>query len=229
MNILALDTSGPVCSVAIQQDEQLLYESRVINKLTHSQILMSMVDEALKKTGITVQQINTIAAVVGPGSFTGVRIGVAAAQGMARGLQISCIAINALESMARSIPLTHAVICPIRDARVKQVYGAAFQDGKRLINDQALKIDDFLELVYPLGKEFLFLGDGVVPCREQIFNRIGERARFTPAYSLHPGAAVAAYLAYHSQADAIAPGELKPLYLRAPQAERMRKNYHYGV
>ncbi|HSK69840.1 MAG TPA: tRNA (adenosine(37)-N6)-threonylcarbamoyltransferase complex dimerization subunit type 1 TsaB, partial [Candidatus Limnocylindria bacterium] len=112
MNVLALDTSGPACSVAVLRDGRLAYEARAVNKLTHSRSLMPMVQEALQKAGISVSDISLLAAVTGPGSFTGVRLGVGAAQGMARGLGIRCVGINALEAMARSLYAPGAVVAP---------------------------------------------------------------------------------------------------------------------
>ena len=228
MTILALDTSGPVCSVAVLTDQVLRYEARAVNKLTHSRSLMPMVDEAIQKSGIALQDITLIAAVIGPGSFTGVRIGVAAAQGIARGLQIQCLAVNAMEAMAYSVSLHGMVICPIRDARSGQVYGAAFSQGQRLIKDQALKLNEYLEQVNSLGESLFFLGDGALSYGEQIIQILGSRASVAPVHLLLPGAGAAAVLAFHNQDGAVDPGQLMPLYLRAPQAERLRAQ-KYGA
>lgn len=228
MLILALDTSGPVCSVALLENDTLLYEARAINRLTHSRNLMPMVDEAFGKAGMEISQVALIAAVAGPGSFTGVRIGIAAAQGMASGLEIPCIAINALEAMAASLLHTDAVVCPIRDARAQQVYGAAFHHGKRMMEDDALPIGGYLDKVSALEPQLLFIGDGVAPCKQAIIDKIGQQALFAPAHLLLPGAGAVAYLASINQHNAVKPGELKPLYLRAPQAERMQRNQTHG-
>lgn len=223
MNILALDTSGPVCSVAVMKDGGLAYEARAVNRKTHSRNLMPMVDEALARAGLEIGEVSLIAAVVGPGSFTGVRIAVAAAQGMARGLGISCVPVNALEAMAASWPVGgEEVICAIRDARGGQVYGAAFQNGNRLTPDAALPLVDFLAAVSPLGKRFYFLGDGLAPSKEGIERALGIRARFAPAFAVLPGAAAAAFIAFLHPERAVPPGKLMPSYLRAPQAERAR-------
>lgn len=223
MNILALDTSGPVCAVAIMADDAIRYEARALNQLTHSRNLMPMVEEALAKSGVKLEQLDHIAAVVGPGSFTGVRIGVAAAQGIARGLGITCIPINALEMMARAIPLQNTVICPIRDARAGQVYGAAFINNKRVMDDSALKLDEYLDHISTLGTSFYFLGDGAVAYGARAMEQMGDRAQVAPAHILQPGAAAAAVIASERVHDALQPDQLMPLYLRAPQAERMLK------
>ncbi|NLX83901.1 MAG: tRNA (adenosine(37)-N6)-threonylcarbamoyltransferase complex dimerization subunit type 1 TsaB [Clostridiales bacterium] len=222
MNILVLDTSGPVCAVAILASGAIGYEARALNQLTHSRNLMPMVQEALIKSGVSLEQLDYIAAVVGPGSFTGVRIGVAAAQGIARGLGIPCIPVNALEMMARSNPLRDTVICPIRDARAGQVYGAAFINQNRVMEDAALKLDEYLDKVSNLGNTFCFLGDGAVAYGTRILEHMGERAAIAPLHLLQPGAAAAAVIASERLHTAMEPDELMPLYLRAPQAERLR-------
>jgi len=124
MLILAMDTSGPACSTAVLEDGTLLYEARAVNRLTHSSSLMLMVEEALNKSGRTKADIGLLAVIVGPGSFTGVRIGVASAQGMAGGVRLLCGPIDALEVMARSVIFSDKVICTIRDARAGKVYSA---------------------------------------------------------------------------------------------------------
>lgn len=226
MTILALDTSGPVCSVALASDGGLRYEARVVNRLTHSVNLMPMVDEALGRSGLALKNLDFIAAVVGPGSFTGVRIGVAAAQGLARGLGINCLAVNALEAMAAAALVPDTIICPIRDARAGQVYGAAFLNGGRLMPDAAMKLEAYLDVLGQFGNRFYFLGDGVAAQGENILARLGGRAVFATPALVQPGAAQAAMLACANTDKALAPSLLKPLYLRAPQAERLRKELH---
>jgi tRNA threonylcarbamoyladenosine biosynthesis protein TsaB len=226
MKILALDTSGPVCSVAIFNGDKLCYEARAVNKKNHSRSLMPMVEEALDKSGLVLADISLIAAVAGPGSFTGVRIGVAAAQGMARGLGISCVAVNALEAMARSIHYPDAVICPIRDARAGQVYGAAFLGEQRLIPDTACMLPEFLNKVLGFEGKLVFLGDGAAVHREKIIDILCGRIVFLPPHLLLPGASSAALIAFDRQENAVDPGLLMPLYLRAPQAERLREKQH---
>lgn len=226
MTILALDTAGPVCSVAVVTDGRLRYEARAVNQLTHSRNLMPMVDQALQQAACERSELDLIAAVVGPGSFTGVRIGVAAAQGLARGLDKPCLAVNALEAMANSLYLPDFIICPIRDARSGQVYGAAFQDGQRLLADCAMKLPEFIKEVEQLGKRFFFLGDGAVVQGQAIRELLGETAQIAPPHLIQPGAAVAAVLASRRLDQAVAPRQLMPLYLRAPQAERLRKQAH---
>ena len=126
MIILAVDTSGPVCGVAITRDGQIVYEGAAVNKHTHSASLLPMIDEALKRGGLAIEDIDRFAAVTGPGSFTGVRIGVSTVKGLAHGAGKPCAGVNALQALAAGFADSTALICPIQDARAGQVYGAAF-------------------------------------------------------------------------------------------------------
>ena len=228
MNILALDTSGPVCGVAIANETTVLYAGAAVNRFTHSASLMRMVDEAFEHTGLAIADIGLFAAVVGPGSFTGVRIGVSTAKGLAHGAGAPCVAINALEALAAGFMDTQALLCPIQDARAGQVYGAAFAAGLpplRRMPDCAAKLDDYLDHALATADEnqpLLLMGDGVPPCRERIAARLGGRALFAPPHlcALHPAAVcMLAHVHQNEQVDYLT---LMPHYLRAPQAERAR-------
>lgn len=223
MNILAIDTSGPSAGVAISDNGLLRCEATVQNKLTHSVNIMPMVEESLKHSDLQLQHIDLFAAVVGPGSFTGVRIGVAALKGMAQALNRPCIAVNALEALAHGVWAPDTLICPIRDARAQQVYGAAFQDGRRLMEDVVLKLPQYLVRVDGLADKLLFVGDGVEPLRNLIAGALGGRAQFLPPHLNLLRAGAAAHLAFRDRAGAISAAELMPFYLRKPQAERERE------
>ncbi len=227
MIILAVDTSGPVCGVAIAKDDQVLYEGIAVNKHTHSASLLPMIDEALTRCGLTVRDVDRFAAVVGPGSFTGVRIGVSTIKGMAHGAGKPCAGVNALQALAAGISATDDVICPIQDARAGQVYGAAFACGMPpvpLLEDRAAKLDAYLAAVLEKardGQKLMFIGDGVTPYREAIVSALGSHAVFPSAHLSYLRPSSAALLAQFAQpVDYLT---LMPLYLRAPQAERARK------
>ena len=157
MRLLVIDTSGPVCGVAVMEDGKVLCEYTAQNRNTHSANLMPMTEAALQAAGKTIGEIDAVAAVTGPGSFTGVRIGVATAKGLAHGAGIPCIPVDALEALSLSAGGFDGVICPIQDARAGQVYGAAFRNGERLTADEPLKLEVFIEKILPLGERFLFL------------------------------------------------------------------------
>lgn len=222
MIILALDTSGPVAGVALWEDGRVRYEGMAVNKMTHSESIMPMVEEALRRTALQKGNLTHLAVTVGPGSFTGVRIGVTAVKAMAHALGLPCIGIDALEATAAGIENRDEIICPIQDARVQQVYGAAFRGGGRLMDDCVLKLDEYLDQVKKLGNRFLFTGDGVLSYGERIAERMGKKARFAAAHSAYLRPAAVACLAAQRADQAVDYLTLHPLYLRAPQAERER-------
>lgn len=226
MKLLAMDTSGPVCGVAILTESGVAYECAAVNKLTHSTNLMPMVEAAFASTGLSLADMDRIAVVTGPGSFTGVRIGVSTAKGLAHGADKPCVAVDALEAMAAGAGDFDGVICPLQDARAGQVYGAAFASGEarpvRLMDNIPLKVEDFVAAVQPLGKRFLFLGDGMPVHRARLQALLGDAAVFAPAHraSLRPAAAAHLASLTDETVDYLA---LAPMYLRAPSAERNRR------
>ena len=226
MNILAVDTSGPVAGVAVLSQGQIVYEGAAVNRMTHSVNLMPMIDEALTRSGLPMEEIGLFAAVTGPGSFTGVRIGVSAVKGMAHGAGKPCLGIDALEALAAGAGI--GVICPIQDARAGQVYGAVFSADMpplRRLQNEAAKLPNFVEHVLAVcetDEKLYFVGDGVPVYRRELEALLGSRACFLPAHLsfLRPAAVAVLAEAYAGQAgDYLA---LQPQYLRAPQAERER-------
>ncbi len=227
MNILALDTSGPVAGAAILKNSEAVYEAMAVNRFTHSVSLMPMVEEGFARTGLAISDIDLFAVTAGPGSFTGVRIGVSTVKGMAHGANKPCIGINALEALAAGIPFFDGVVCPIQDARAGQVYGAAFKAGmppKRLMADEALKLPDYLDKLMTLSGPFLFVGDGVLIHRGMIEAALHDKALFAPAHARFLRPLSVALLADHCKEQAVDYLMLMPYYLRAPQAERQRKS-----
>ena len=228
MIILAMDTSGPVAGVAILRDGKLAYEGAAVNKMTQSVNMMPMVEEALTRSGLDIADIDLFAAVTGPGSFTGVRIGVTAVKGMAHGAGKPCIGIDALEALASGTFAAQGILCPIQDARAGQVYGAAFRSGMppvRILPDMAEKLTEYLNKVQEAAgsdEKLFFVGDGVATYRQAITDQLGERAVFAPEHCSYLRPAAVAMLAHMRQQEAVDYLTLAPVYLRAPQAERAR-------
>lgn len=225
MRVLCVDTSGVTAGVALMEGEKIVYEAETNNGLTHSQSILPMVDMALSAAHITAQEVDLFAAVVGPGSFTGVRIGVSTVKALAHATGKPCIGVNALEALAAGVGGFDGVICTILDARAQQVYGAVFSPGfppERLLEDSALKLTDYLDAVESITDRALFVGDGAAAFAPLLRERMGEGACFAPAHlsALRAGSAAALALRYADRAcDYLT---LAPLYLRAPQAERER-------
>jgi len=226
LKLLAIDTSGPVCGVAILSDGAIVYEAATVNRMTHSVNLLPMIDMAMQSAGLTIAELDRIAVVSGPGSFTGVRIGVSTVKGLAHAHNTHCVAVDALECMAAGAGEFNGVICPIQDARAGQVYGAAFKAGdvrpERLMDDIPLKLEEYVERIKTLGERFLFLGDGMPVHRAKLEALLGDAAVFAKPQMAFLRPACAAYLASLAQetVDYLA---LEPLYLRAPNAALNKK------
>ena len=222
MKLLVIDTSGPVCGAAVMDEDRVYSEFTAQNRNTHSTSLMPMVEAALQAAGTDLKDLDAIAAVTGPGSFTGVRIGVATVKGLAHGAGLPCIPVDALEALSASAGSFDGVICPIQDARAGQVYGAAFRAGERLTGDAPMKLEDYLETVSELGDSLLFIGDGVPVHRERIADLLGGKAAFAPAHLgyLRPSAAGMIALRKGTRTDYL---NLQATYLRPPNAQKNKK------
>ena len=222
MKILVIDTSGPVCGTAVMDENTVYSEFTAQNRNTHSASLLPMIEQALNAAGTGLGGLDAIAAVTGPGSFTGVRIGVATAKGLAHGAGLPCIPVDALEALCASAGAFDGIVCPIQDARAGQVYGAAFRAGERLTGDAPMKLEEFLDTVTPLGSRFLFVGDGVPVHRERIAEILGEKAFFAqvPHGYLRPSAAGMIALQRGQKTDYL---NLQATYLRPPNAQKNKK------
>ena len=227
MLTLAFETSAKSASVALTENGKLLGESYQNTGLTHSQTLMVMAEDLLKQCGKTVADITAVAVAEGPGSFTGVRIGVAAAKGFAWGREIPCFGVSTLEAMAVSLGAYEGHICACMDARRNQVYNALFlADGgslERLTDDRAIALAELkTELEHMDGPVFL-VGDGAVLTHKTLSAEVPNLI-LPPEHRLHQRAVGVALLAEKKQlcGEAGDGNALSPNYLRLSQAERER-------
>lgn len=224
--VLAIDTSGPVAGCAVLKDGKIVHQVAMNHGLTHSEIIMPAVDAALEGAGLRCGDVDVFAAVAGPGSFTGVRIGVCAAKGLAHATGKPCVAVHALEALAMNFYGFDGLCCPILDARRGQVYCAAFDMAggmpRRALADAALPLEDFLATL-PGDRRLVFVGDGVPVHAETVRGILGERALIAPP-NLRDLRADAACLLAAARPEAWVPtAQLQPIYLRAPQAVRERE------
>lgn len=228
MRILALDSSGLVASVAIVEEEQTVAEYTVNYKKTHSQTLLPMLDEIVKMTDMDLQSIDAIAVAGGPGSFTGLRIGSATAKGLGLALNKPLIHIPTLEGMAYNLYGSSAVICPIMDARRKQVYTGIyrFEEGElKVLEDQtAIAVEELIQKLNEMGEEVVFLGDGVPIYADCLREGLSIPFIFAPANMNRQRASSVGLLGieYFKQGKTETAREHQPDYLRVSQAERER-------
>ena len=170
MNILAVDTAGKTAGVALLQDDRLLYEVYLDAGMTHSETLMPMIDTCLKMCGMTCADIDLYGVNAGPGSFTGLRIGLAAVKGLAFPRETLCAPVSTLEALAAAHTGEGTVLCAL-DARRAQVYSAAFDLAihQRLLEDDARAVADLAQFVENCKKPLFFVGDGASLC----YNKYG--------------------------------------------------------
>ncbi len=225
MYLLAFETSAKAASTALLQDGRLLAESYQNTGMTHSQTLLSMAQEMLRTAGV--QTVDAVAVAQGPGSFTGVRIGVAAAKGYAWGRQLPCYGVSTLEAMALYLNVYQGFVLPVMDARREQVYTALFHSRQgqlsRETEDGALSLCALKEKIRSLQEPIFLVGDGSNLC----YNALKEQVPglvLPEEHRMHQrasGVALAAYRQY--LAGEVGDGAaLKPNYLRLSQAERER-------
>ena len=227
MLILAFETSAKAASVALTEDGRLLGESYQNTGLTHSQTLMVMAEDLLKQCGKTVSDVSAVAVAEGPGSFTGVRIGVAAAKGLAWGGQLPCCGVSTLEAMAETLGVWEGHICACMDARRSQVYNALFLvDGgaaERFSEDRAIALADLKTELEHIDGPIYLVGDGSQLTYKTLSGEIPNLI-LPPEHRMHQRAVGVAILAEQKQsAGETGDGNaLNPNYLRLSQAERER-------
>ncbi len=226
MMILALESSATACSVALTRDGALIARNWQNSGLTHSRTLLPMADSLLKNSGHTLDEVDVIAVAAGPGSFTGLRIGVATAKGLAWPREIPCAACSTLESMAW--PLAHLegkiLVCAM-DARRKQVYNAIFRatgEGlERLRPDRAISLEDLEAELRELPGEKILVGDGAQLCYNTLTDpdlRLApEHLRLQDAWGVARSAQELA-----ARGALVRGADLVPVYHRLSQAERER-------
>lgn len=235
MKILAVDTTAAAASAALCEDGFLTGEYFINVKQTHSQTIMPMVGSLLKSCGAAVKDIGLFAVSCGPGSFTGVRIGVAAIKGLALPFDTPCAAVSSLEALAVNLAGVNGVICAAMDARRNQFYNALFECAgcdfkslKRLTPDRAIAFDELendIRKTVSSGKKVFIVGDGAKIC----YNKLNEKGigniELAPQNLICARASSVAAVGLRQYLDggAVTAEDLLPAYLRLPQAERELK------
>ena len=221
MKILAIETSGPVAGAAVLEDDMLIAEYALNYKMTHSQTIMPITDEILRRTETDPATLDYIACSSGPGSFTGLRIGAATAKGLALALSIPVVPVPTLDSLAYNIFNHPGIICPVMDARRSELYTGFYtwRAGKlqRIGEPAALPKDEVMKKAASFGETVVFLGDGVKVIRE----KISEKPEFISApgsLNMQRASSVAALAMEIVLSGRIPPFEID--YLRKSQAER---------
>ena len=221
MKILAVDTSSAVCSAAVFDGRRMISEVNVDYKMTHSEALMPILDACLEYARLRIQDVDLFAVAAGPGSFTGVRIGMCAVKAMAQATGKKIAVVDTLEALVQNVCGYDGTVCPLIDARRGQVYYAAFRKNERVWEDQAGHIDEVIEKLH--GERTLFVGDGVFALREYITERM-PNAEFADGSILYQRAASAVQIALKKAEEdrCVLPEEAAPNYIRESGAVRKK-------
>ena len=237
MKILGIESSGMVASVAIVEDDILIAEYTMNHKRTHSETLLPMIDEVVKRSETKLEDLDAVAVASGPGSFTGLRIGAATAKGLAMSIEKPLIPVKTCEGLAYNMWGTEGLVCPIMDARRNQVYTGIYQvlGNIEVIKDQSpMDIHELIEMLNSLSEAedssakysgVTFLGDGVPIYEKIIWEELKMPCKMAPpSMNRQRAASVASYgTILYKEKKYIDPDDFAPEYLRKSQAERVRE------
>lgn len=228
MRILAVDSSAVAASAALLEDEKIIGEFFINTRLTHSQTLMPMIEEVFHCTQTQLSDVELFAVSAGPGSFTGVRIGIASIKGLAMPCSVPCVGVSTLEAMACSLSHMTGTVCAVMDARCGQVYNALFhvngEEAQRLCTDRAISIESLAQECSSLPKPFILVGDGAQLCYNNTEIR-ESGAVLAPEHLRYQHAAGVAAAARNAlrRGESVSAEDLLPVYLRPAQAQRNLK------
>ena len=221
MKILAIDTSSEVCSVALLENDKKIDENRIENGKTHSENLMSLLDELLTRNNINLNSIDLFACSVGPGSFTGIRIGISSIKPMAEILNIPVASVTSLETLAKNVDDADIIVSLI-DARNSQVYAGIFDINYNKLEEYIA--DDINVVIEKISnyKNITFVGSGAILHKELLKNRIKGAKFINNNTQSAVNVGIIAYKKYLEK-DLYNADTLLPIYLRKSQAERLKK------
>jgi len=241
MKVLAVESSAMVAAAAVIDEERLMGEYTLNHRKTHSQKLMPLIEELLDSLELTLMDIDVLAVSKGPGSFTGLRIGISTVKGLAQAANKPVIGIPTLDSLAYNLACSKGIICPIMDARREQVYTSIYRWNSAIRNNakgnlerldeyMAVPIVELLQKLKGYKEPVVFNGDGVPVYREIILKELGERASFAPPSAAMQRAGSLAVLALEKAQKGQTEGynDLVPFYLRKSQAEQRYDSLEKG-
>lgn len=222
MRLLAIDTSTITGGIALMEDDNLIAESRLNVKVSHSERLMKELDHILSQSSLNIDDIDVFAISIGPGSFTGLRVGLSTVKGLVYQSNKKIVSVSSLESLAYSLPFCKYQICPMHDARKKEVYTSVFlwtDDGLiKIMDEQVIRIDD---LLFKITEKTVFLGEGAIIYRDKIVSILKDKASFAYPQDIYPSPASVAYLGMikAKRGEYDDPTVLTPRYMRRSEAE----------
>lgn len=229
MKILAVDTATTSCSVAIVDKDTLLAEITNVREQTHSKHLMNMINTVIGFSGLSLSGLDGFAVTRGPGTFTGLRIGISSVKGLATASGKPIVGVSSLDALAMQVSLSSYFICPLLDARKGEVYFSRyrFREGS-LIKEIEEQVFPPEKAVSDLNEECIFVGNGALLYQEMILNKLGESAHFAMSFQNTIRASTVAHLSMHRfiKADTDDIGMFVPHYIRKSDAElKLKRNF----
>ena len=224
MRVLAVDTSSNVATVAVMENDLLLGEYILNHKKTHSQKIMPMIEQLLSDLELTANDIDIFAAAVGPGSFTGLRIGVATVKALAHAVGKRVVSVGTLEALAYNVPQCEHIIVPIMDARRNNIFTASYiwdEGFKEVGEPEGITIEECVEACGNF-LETVFVGDGAIIHKDYIVEKLGDKAIFPHGAVLNSRASSVAAIAMEraKRGETQSYLEMKPYYIKKSQAEK---------
>ena len=228
--MLTIESSGTVAGASIFYKQRVIAVKSIDNGLTHSQKLMTCIDDVVKEAQIDKRQLEAVAVSNGPGSFTGLRIGVTTAKAIAQGLNIPVIPVNTLDAMACQALLFDGIICPMIDARREQVFTAIYTNNEqglpeRVCEYKALPIKELIPQMIATQKKIVCIGDGAVKYHRQLQEKLADRLVQLPEAQVYPSPVNLGIMAIAEwqKGNYMMAEQVVPYYLRKSQAEQMRE------
>lgn len=223
MLILGIDTSAKIASVALMEDGRLLAENTVYTTLTHSQIILPMVKRLLEDAGRDIKDVNAVAISAGPGSYTGLRIGIAAVKGMCMGLDIKAVGVSTLEALAYNLKCVKADILSVMNARRDVMYfGHYCSDGDKITrksDDTVCSTDTVADAVKGVDGDIWLVGDLAQNIKERYFAN-KDNVRVTPAFMANQRASLLCQYAFENEDKLMSASALDAIYLQVTKAEK---------
>ncbi|MCE5312438.1 MAG: tRNA (adenosine(37)-N6)-threonylcarbamoyltransferase complex dimerization subunit type 1 TsaB [Nitrospiraceae bacterium] len=222
MKCLAVETSTMLGGAAIVEDNRLVAELRINVRTTHSEGLMPAIDFLLHRAGLSIGDMDLFSVSAGPGSFTGLRVGLSTVKGLAFSTGKPIAAVSSLEALAWNLPFSAHQVCPLFDARRKEVYAGIYRWGAQgfepAMPEKAQKIEDLLSAI---DQPTVFIGEAADLCRDIIIGRLGSLALFAPPQKMSPSPANVGYLGIvsASRGELHEAADIMPRYLRKSEAE----------
>ena len=225
MIVLGIDSSAKTASVGIIENDKVICDFTLNHKRTHSEKLLEMIDISLKIAKLDISQVDAFAVTKGPGSFTGLRIGLSTIKGLCHALNKPCYLVSTLTALyenVRASYLDNVIIAPIMDARRNEVYLSAYLNDEKIIDDTAMGIEEFIEKLseFPCEK-IIFTGDGVMPNKEIIKAKLKDKCDFAPERLINGSGSAVAFSAFREN-NLVSYEKILPEYLRVSQAERLK-------